>query len=67
MSECTHLWPSRKPKERNVASLDQYYISTCYPNGLPGGISFEAYNVKNGERALRLAGQALDAVREHVD
>jgi len=34
---------------------------------LPGGVPFEAYNDKDGERALRLAEQVLDAVREHVD
>ncbi|GAB6063263.1 HEPN domain-containing protein [Deferrisoma palaeochoriense] len=26
------------------ARLDRYYISTRYPNGLPGGCPFQAYN-----------------------
>ena len=51
---------------REVAPLDQYYIPTRYPNGLPGGVPFEAYNVEDGQRALRLARQVLDAVRERL-
>lgn len=51
---------------RETAPLDQYYIPTRYPNGLPGGVPFEAYNVEDGQRALRLARQVLDAVRERL-
>ena len=51
---------------RQVAPLDQYYIPTCYPNGLPGGVPFEAYNIKDGQRALRLASRVLDAVQERL-
>ena len=51
---------------REVAPLDQYYIPTRYPNGLPGGVPFEAYNVEDGQRALRLARQVLDSVRERL-
>jgi len=46
-----------------IAALDQYYIPTRYPNALPGGVPFEAYNAADGERALSLAEEALGIVR----
>ncbi len=51
---------------RKAAPLDQYYIPTRYPNGLPGGVPFEAYNDEDGQRALRLAGLVLDTVEERL-
>jgi len=48
---------------KEVAPLDQYYIPTRYPNGLPGGVPFEAFNTDDGQRGLRLAKQVLEAVR----
>ncbi|MBC7251695.1 MAG: HEPN domain-containing protein [Anaerolineae bacterium] len=46
-----------------VAPLDQYYIPTRYPNGLPGGVPFEAFNEEDGQRGLRMAERVLEAVR----
>lgn len=46
-----------------VAPLDQYYIPTRYPNGLPGGVPFEAFNEEDGQRGLRMAEWVLEAVR----
>lgn len=51
---------------REVAPLDQYYIPTRYPNGLPGGLPSEAYNATDGERALDLAQQVLDFVQRRL-
>lgn len=45
-----------------VAPLDQFYIPTRYPNGLPGGIPSEAYGIEDAARAIDLARQVLDAV-----
>ena len=39
--------------------LDQYYVATRYPNGLPGGVPFEAF----GERQAR---EAIDAARRFI-
>ncbi|MDY7040628.1 MAG: HEPN domain-containing protein [Chloroflexota bacterium] len=47
---------------KEVAPLDQYYIPTRYPNGLPGGVPFEAFNEDDGQRGLRLAERVLDTV-----
>ena len=40
--------------------LDQYYVATRYPNGLPGGVPFEAF----GERQAR---EAIEAARVFVE
>lgn len=48
-----------KLRER-AGLLDQYYVATRYPNGLPGGVPFEAF----GERQ---AGEAIGAAREFVE
>jgi len=33
--------------------LDQYYVATRYPNGLPGGVPFEAFGARQAEDAAR--------------
>jgi HEPN domain-containing protein len=43
-----------------AAALDQYYIPTRYPNGLPGGIPADAYNRADGDRALALCARVID-------
>ena len=48
-----------KLRER-AGLLDQYYVATRYPNGLPGGVPFEAF----GERQ---AAEAIEAARELVE
>ncbi len=45
-----------KLRER-AGLLDQYYVATRYPNGLPGGVPFEAF----GERQAREATEAAQA------
>ena len=49
-----------------AAALDQYYIPTRYPNGLPGGIPADAYTRSDGERALGLCHAVIDLVGERV-
>ena len=47
--------------------LDQYYISTRYPNGLPGGIPSQFYDDPDeAEAAMRLAKSVIDLVTEKV-
>lgn len=51
---------------REAAALDQYYIPTRYPNGLPGGIPADAYNRADGDRALDLCARVIDCVARKV-
>ena len=42
--------------------LDQYYVPTRYPNGLPGTIPSQAYGENDAKLALDAAMAILDAV-----
>jgi len=46
-------------------TLDLYYIPTRYPNGIPGGLPYEAFDREEGEKALALATSVIDFVKEH--
>jgi HEPN domain-containing protein len=50
-----------------AAALDQYYIPTRYPNGLPGGIPADAYVRTDAERALGLCAAVIDLVGARID
>jgi HEPN domain-containing protein len=43
-------------------TLDLYYIPTRYPNGIPGGLPYEAFDREEGEKALMLAASVIDLV-----
>ena len=45
-------------------TLDLYYIPTRYPNGIPGGLPYEAFDRDEGEKALALAISVIDLVKE---
>jgi len=42
--------------------LDQYYIPTRYPNGLPGGIPYKVYTWEQAQEAIVGAQRVLDQV-----
>ena len=46
--------------------LDQYYIPTRYPNGLPGGIPHEVYTKDQAREAIAGAQMVLDQVEQLV-
>jgi HEPN domain-containing protein len=47
--------------------LDQYYISTRYPNGLPGGVPSRFYDDPGEtEAAMELARRVIDLVAANV-
>jgi len=50
-------------KTRNASVLDKYYIPTRYPNGLPGGVPYEAFDELDAKRALEIASKVVEAVR----
>lgn len=45
-------------------TLDLYYIPTRYPNGIPGGLPYEAFDREEGEKALALAASVINLVKE---
>jgi HEPN domain-containing protein len=55
-SDFTEINPTKK--------LDQYYISTRYPSGLPGGIPSRFFDdPKEAEDAMFLAKKIIDLVK----
>jgi len=46
--------------------LDQLYIPTRYPNGLPGNIPHDFYDKTMADQALRDLGSVIDIVRQRV-
>lgn len=47
--------------------LDQFYIPTRYPSGLPGGVPFAAFHEPQARAAIEAAERFLALAREHVD
>jgi len=59
------------PEFKNVLlskKLDQYYIPTRYPNGLPGGIPSRYFDdPKEAEEAMRLAKNIIELVDKKIN
>ena len=49
-----------------AAALDQYYVPTRYPNGLPGGIPADAYTRVDADRALGLCSAVIAKVADAI-
>jgi len=49
-----------------LAVLDQYYIPTRYPNGLPGAVPYEVYTRKQAEGAAVVCDRVLELARRAV-
>ena len=50
----------------DLAILDQYYVPTRYPNGLPGGVPSEVYSRTQASAAVKVAQQVVAAVRQEL-
>ncbi len=46
--------------------LDQYYVPTRYPNGLPGGVPFEAFGAAQARAAVDDAARFLELARARI-
>ena len=46
----------------SLAILDQYYVPTRYPNGLPGGIPSDVYTRTQATEAVEIARQVVAVV-----
>jgi len=47
--------------------LDQYYVVTRYPNGLPGGVPFEASSEHQAREAIEAAQRFVKLSRHGLD
>lgn len=66
---------AKKKKEYNkvlnplcegAMKLDQYYIPTRYPNGLPDIIPSEAYSLSDAESALKIAASIIKTLKNII-
>jgi HEPN domain-containing protein len=48
-------------------TLDQYYVSGRYPDGLPAGAPFEMFNASHAKTALDAAKKIFAAAKEALD
>ncbi len=55
--------PTLQNLRETAGVLDQYYVPTRYPNGLPGGVPFEAFSRQQAAQAVLDAGRFLIAAR----
>jgi HEPN domain-containing protein len=55
--------PATAPLREMAGLLDQYYVATRYPNGLPGGVPFEAFGRSQAEQALEGAAAFVALAR----
>jgi HEPN domain-containing protein len=47
--------------------LDKYYIPTRYPNGLPGGVPYEAYDEDDAKKAIGMAARVVEYVGSAIE
>ena len=50
----------------SARQLDQYYIPTRYPNGLPGGIPAEIFTDSQAEEAVNRARAFIEVARAAI-
>jgi HEPN domain-containing protein len=58
--------PELTPLREAAGLLDQYYVPTRYPNGLPGGVPFEAFARTQGQAALDHAARFVSLARSRI-
>lgn len=51
---------------QRLSVLDQYYVPTRYPNGLPGGIPADVYTREQAAEAVDTARRVVAAVRAEL-
>jgi len=62
LEDAVALDPAFEEIRRMGGFLDRFYITTRYPNGLPGGIPSESFSRKDAEEAIGAAAEIIAAV-----
>jgi len=57
-------FPQLSTLRETAGLLDQYYIATRYPNGLAGGVPFEAFGERQAREAIEGASRFVAIARE---
>jgi len=64
--ELTQKLNVREELREDLAVVDQYYIPTRYPNGLPGSTPYEVYTKGQASAAVTIAEAAIALARDRV-
>jgi HEPN domain-containing protein len=59
-------FPAVAALRETAGVLDQYYIPTRYPNGLAGGVPFEAFGERQAREAIEGAGEFVSAAQRNA-
>lgn len=66
ISECIDFDKDFLSMKKDIVILDKYYIPTRYPNGLPGGIPAEAFNLRESKEAIKNSERAINFILEKM-
>lgn len=65
ISRYAELVPDLDDLRELAGILDQYYVPTRYPNGLAGGVPFEAFGESQAADAVDAAGRFVQLAERH--
>ena len=66
VQRCASYEPDFTDLLEDCRRLDQYYIATRYPNGIPDGIPHDVYTDYQASRAVGSADRIISFVRERL-
>ncbi len=66
LRRCQRYDPSLEALWDTCRRLDQYYIPTRYPNGLPGGIPHEVYTVEQAREAIAGTRKVIEQITQRI-
>lgn len=66
LDQVVAIHPALAGLRENAQQLDQYYIPTRYPNGLPGGVPAEVFTKRQAEEAVVSAREFIARARAAI-
>jgi HEPN domain-containing protein len=60
------VYPDLASLSEDAGILDQYYIGTRYPNGIPDGVPFQVYTERQAREAVQIAERIVEEARRLV-
>lgn len=67
VTRLTPQLPEVAPLRESAGMLDQFYVATRYPNGLPGGVPFEAFGTGQARTAIEQVERFVALAKRHLD
>lgn len=67
LAPLTETYPDLASLRNVAARLDQLYIPTRYPNGLPGGVPAEVFSLEQAREAIDQATRVIDLAAASIE